>query len=92
VTTSAVEAYAAYVEECFQGEVSGEALFRTMVSRCEDAEARRKLCVLEQLERETKELLRPALEETGRSAREDPKRIAEGEGSVHRSRSCRGPS
>src|SRR5262245_52494380 len=79
MTTNDSEAYAAYVEECFQGEVSGEALFRTMADLCEDAEARRKLRALEQLERETKEFLRPVVEAAGRSSQEDPKTIADGE-------------
>ena len=52
---SALEAYAAYVEQCYQGEVNGEVLFRAMVALSKDAHAQRKLRVLEQLERETKE-------------------------------------
>ena len=76
---SAFEAYAAYVEQCYQGEVNGEALFRAMVRASKDANAQQKLRVLEQLERETKEFLRSAVEETGRSVREDPEQIAAGE-------------
>jgi len=76
---AALEGYAAYVEQCYQGEVEGEALFRALVRASKDAHAQRKLRVLEQLERDTKEFLRPAVEETGRSAEEDPKRIATGE-------------
>jgi len=76
---SAFEAYAAYVEQCYQGDVNGEALFRAMVRASKDANAQQKLRVLEQLERETKEFLRPAVEETGRSVREDPEQIAAGE-------------
>ncbi|MGH9365514.1 MAG: hypothetical protein ACRD1B_09675 [Thermoanaerobaculia bacterium] len=68
-----------YLEERFQGEVYGEALFRTMAKLAEDPERGRKLRVLEQLERETKELLLPALREAGGSGDENPERINEGE-------------
>jgi hypothetical protein len=50
-----------------------------MANLCEDAERARKFRVLEQLERETKEFLLPALREAGGSGKEDPQRIAEGE-------------
>ena len=76
---SALEACAAYVEQCYQGEMNGEALFRAMVALSKDAHAQQKLRVLEQLERETKEFVRPVVERTGRSVREDPKQIAAGE-------------
>ena len=59
---------------CREGSRSGDGKCRST-----DAHAQRKLRVLEQLERETKEFLRPAVEETGRSAEEDPKQIAAGE-------------
>lgn len=71
--------YAVYVEERFQGEVYGEALFRTMAERCEVPEHARKLRVLEQLERETKELLLLAVREAGYSGEESHERVAEGE-------------
>lgn len=71
--------YATYLEERFQGEVYGEALFRTMADLSEDALRARKFRVLEQLERETKELLLPALREAGGSGEEDPQRIKDGE-------------
>ena len=58
--------YKTYLEERFQGEVYGEALFRTMANLCEDPARARKFRVLEQLERETKEFLLPALQEAGR--------------------------
>jgi hypothetical protein len=54
-----------YLEERFQGEVYGEAIFRVMAERCGDPGNARKLRVLEQLERETKEVLRPAVREAG---------------------------
>ena len=40
------EDYHAYLEERFQGEVYGEAFFRTMAERCEDPVRARKLRVL----------------------------------------------
>jgi hypothetical protein len=86
---AAFEGYAAYVEQCYQGEVEGEALFRALVRASKDAHAQRKLRVLEQLERDTKEFLRPAVEETGRSAEEDPKRIATDEKAARSWPTCR---
>ncbi len=74
----AARTYAAYLEECYQGEVGGEALFRAMANATQDEQAARKLRVLEQLERETKEFLRPELEAAGGAVTEDPKRIADG--------------
>ena len=71
--------YNAYVEECFQGEVYGEALFRTMADLCEVPERARKFRVLQQLERETKEFLLPAVREAGYAGDESPERISEGE-------------
>ena len=52
------EQYLRTLEEFFQGEVTGEALFRTLAEALEDPERRYQMRVLEQLERETKELLR----------------------------------
>jgi hypothetical protein len=71
--------YGTYVEERFQGEVYGEALFRTMADLCEDPERAGKLRVLQQLERETKETLLPAVREAGHPGEARPERIAEGE-------------
>ena len=71
--------YRTYLEERFQGEVFGEALFRTLADRCKDPERARKLRVLEQLEHETKEFLRPAVREAGYPGREKPERISQGE-------------
>ena len=45
------------VEEFFQGEATGEALFHALSDALEDPERRFQMRVLEQLERETKELL-----------------------------------
>jgi hypothetical protein len=71
--------YGTYLEERFQGEVYGEALFRTIADRCGEPERVRKLRILEQLERETKEFLLPAVREVGYPGRESPQRIADGE-------------
>ena len=70
--------YPTYLEERYQGEVFGEAAMRAMAEACEDPDHARKLRALEQLERETKERLLPAVREAGGSGREDPERIAEG--------------
>ena len=72
-------AYETYLEERFQGEVYGEALFRTMADLCGDPERARKLRVLEQLERETKEFLHPAVREAGWPGEESAERVSEGE-------------
>ncbi len=71
--------YAEYLEEAFQGEVYGEALFRTMGDLCEDPVRARKLRILEQLERETKEFLLPALRAAGADGAERSERVADGE-------------
>jgi hypothetical protein len=82
MTSSAkTEAYRSYLEERFQGEVYGEATMRTMAQVCADTDPERaaKLRVLEQLERETKERLLPAVKEAGGSGEPNPARIEEGE-------------
>jgi hypothetical protein len=71
--------YKTYLEQRFQGEVFGEALFRTMAKLCDDPARVQKLRVLEQLERETKEFLLPALREAGHSGEESSERINQGE-------------
>lgn len=71
--------YGTYVEERFQGEVYGEALFRTMAELSTEPERARKLRVLQQLERETKELLLPAVQEAGQAGEESAERISAGE-------------
>ena len=71
--------YETYLEERFQGEVYGEAVFRAMAEHSDDPGRVRKLRVLEQLERETKERLLPALREAGSVAEESAERVAEGE-------------
>jgi hypothetical protein len=71
--------YKTYLEQRFQGEVFGEALFRTMANLCDDPARAQKFRVLEQLERETKEFLLPALREAGHSGEENSERINQGE-------------
>jgi hypothetical protein len=51
--------------EAFEGEVLGEALFRTMADRTDDADRRAKLDVLRRLEGSTRDMLRPVLERLG---------------------------
>ena len=51
--------------EAFEGEVLGEALFRTMAERTDDADRRAKIDVLRRLEGSTRDLLRPVLERLG---------------------------
>ena len=51
--------------EAFEGEVLGEALFRTMAEQTEDPERRAALDVLRRLEGSTRDLLRPVLERLG---------------------------
>jgi hypothetical protein len=72
------DARVAYLEERFQGEVYGEAIFRVMAERCADPANARKLRVLEQLERETKEILRPAVREVGLPGVESEEQIRAG--------------
>lgn len=69
--------YATYLEERYQGEVFGEAVFGAMADVTTHPERARKLRLLEQLERETKELLYPAVRETGGSLELDAARVAE---------------
>ncbi len=65
--------YLGRVVESYQGEVFGEAIFREMAERCDDAEQTYKYRVLEQLERETKQRLRPLVAQLGGDVAEDPK-------------------
>jgi len=71
--------YERYLEERFQGEVYGQALFRTLADQSDRPERARTFRVLEQLERETKEALLPALQAVGGSGEESLERIAQGE-------------
>ena len=71
------EDYATYIYERYEGEVYGEAMFRAMAEAATDPENARKLRVLEQLERETKEALLPEVEATGGQTRENSERLAD---------------
>jgi len=71
--------YKTYLAQRFQGEVFGEAMFRTMANLCDDPARAQKFRVLEQLERETKQFLLAALREAGHSCEESPARINDGE-------------
>ena len=71
--------YAAYIEERYQGEVFGEAFMRAMAEVRTDPDEVRKFRALEQLERETKEMLRPAVEESGRSTEPNQQKIEQAE-------------
>ena len=73
------DAAATYLEKRFQGEVYGEAIFRVMAERCADPANAKKLRVLEQLERETKEALRPAVKDFGFSGVEGAEHVKAGE-------------
>jgi len=71
--------YRAYVQRCFDGEVVGEAIFRKMVALCAVSDHARKLRALEQLERETKELMAVEVRALGADAVERAELIAQGE-------------
>jgi hypothetical protein len=71
--------YQTYLAQRFQGEVFGQAMFRTMADLCDDPARARKFRLLEQLERETKEFLVPAMLEAGYSSDESRERINQGE-------------
>ncbi|HVH07751.1 MAG TPA: hypothetical protein VNE71_17295, partial [Myxococcota bacterium] len=73
------DAAATYLEERFQGEVYGEAIFRVMAERCADPANAKKLRVLEQLERETQEALRPAVKDFGFSGVAGAEHVKAGE-------------
>lgn len=69
--------YVAYLHECFQGEVLGEALGAALAESASNPDHRRKWRAFEQIERETKERIRLALEARGETVREDPTQFAE---------------
>ncbi len=70
--------YLERIAAAYLGEVYGERLFEAMAAGCPDAGRRHKLTVLAQLERETKEALRPLVARLGGDTREDPERQAQG--------------
>ena len=63
----------------YQGEVFGEAIFRELAEKAADPEIAYKWRVLEQLERETKERLKPLVADLGGDTAEDPASFAQGE-------------
>ena len=70
--------FVAYLHECFQGEVIGEAFGVALAEAAQDPVHRQKWRFLEQLERETKGRIRAALEALGESVEDDPEKCAEG--------------
>lgn len=72
------EKYRAYLQECFQGEVLGEALGAVLADKAQDPTQQQKWRCLEQLERETKERIRAVLQALGENMEEDPAKREEG--------------
>lgn len=66
--------YATAIHKAFQGEVYGEALFRGLAERATDPARAYKWRVLERLETETKERIRPLAEQLFGAVREDAER------------------
>jgi len=62
--------YRRTLEEFFQGEVTGEALFHCLAESLGDPEHQYQMRVMEQLERETKELLRGNVDRLGGDTKE----------------------
>jgi hypothetical protein len=69
----------AALEEFYQGEVLGEAMFDHMLAPLTDPGERYKMALLLQLETETKARLRPVLAAQGLSVQEDPQMRPRGE-------------
>ncbi len=65
--------------KAYQGEVSGETLFAAIARVNEDPEIRRKMELLAQLEKKTKEACMPAMVRHGFSTDPDPKTVADAE-------------
>ncbi len=66
-----MDSYRSEVEQAYLGEVCGEQLFAAMAAKCADPEHRHKILALQQLEKETKERLRPLATALGCSMLED---------------------
>ena len=62
--------------KAYQGEVLGEAFFSDVADRLDDGERVRKMRVLADLERRTKEAVAPALERAGISTEPDPEMLS----------------
>ena len=72
------EKYRAYLQDCFQGEVLGEALGGVLADKAQDPTQQQKWRYVEQLERETKERIRVVLQALGENTQEDPAKREEG--------------
>lgn len=72
------DSYLGRVTESYQGEVFGEAIFREMAARADDPETAYKWRVLERLEAETKERLKPLVAALGGDVNEDPAGVEKG--------------
>ncbi|HUC04814.1 MAG TPA: hypothetical protein VL961_05405 [Acidimicrobiales bacterium] len=73
------EALDALWTKAYQGEVLGEALFAGMADSCEPTERARKLRVLAEVERRTREAMVPAMQRAGLSTAADPEAVHNGE-------------
>jgi len=69
---SAQAPHLAALEELYQGEILGEAMFDAMLASVHDEAERYKISLMLQLETETKARLRPVLAAQGLSLEEDP--------------------
>lgn len=67
------------VIEAYQGEVFGESIFAELAAKSHDAQTAYKWKTLAQLERETKERLRPLVAALGGDVREDPGHFPDGQ-------------
>jgi hypothetical protein len=73
-----------YLIERHQGEVYGEALFRSLAERATDDSRRHKLRVLERLERDTKRRIGSVLQRLGIDAVDDARSVQRGEADSQR--------
>jgi hypothetical protein len=76
---AALEPHVAALQEFYQGEILGEAMFDAMLPDLEDGQQRYKVGLLLQLESETKVRLRPAVAAAGLPLQEDPRMRPDGE-------------
>jgi len=76
---AALAPHLAALQEFYQGEILGEAMFDAMLADLDDEQQRYKTGLLLQLESETKVRLRPVLAALGLSLQEDPAMRPEGE-------------
>jgi hypothetical protein len=76
---SALAPHLAALQEFYQGEILGEAMFDAMLRSARDHDERYKLGLMLQLETETKARLRPVLAAQGLPLQEDPRMRPDGE-------------